>query len=71
MANPPLVIFGWVFTINDNNNENFTKLEPFNPFFEMSAAENDKKNRDFYNSASNFKDSQCLALNVRFWMWYV
>ena len=42
--NPHLVIFDWVFTRNDNfNNENCIKLEPFMAFYKMSAIENDKK----------------------------
>ena len=68
MINPTSCNFRLVFTRNDNfNNENLTKLEPFKAFFEMSAAENDKKNknknkpttnRDVYNSSSNFIDSR-------------
>ena len=43
------VIFGWVFTRNDNsNNANLTKLKPFKVFFEMSAAKNDKKKHKHY-----------------------
>ena len=38
------LIFGWVFTRIENfNNENRTKLEPFMAFFKTSARENDKK----------------------------